>query len=154
MTSHIREHLPEKVKDSLHNLRQSYYGTADLMTGPGGEFSLPRPADPQEIEYMFERVRQERDMGDAVNMSLEQKWGIVHAHERDRWLQQRRKDAQLRRSAAMGNGQSVIAKDTPEWYMKKFMDQTITAKHVGSLTVSLRTLPIELVHSRMSPLYR
>jgi cytokinesis protein len=155
VASHLRERLPEKVKDSLQNLRVSYYGAVDSVTSPGGEFNLPRPADPQEIEYMFERVRQERDMGDSVNMTLEQKWGIVHAHEQDRWIQQKRKDAQIRRNAAMGNGQSVmISKDTPEWYMKKFMDQTITAKHVGSLTVSLRTLPIESVHSRQNLIHR
>lgn len=140
VTSHIREHLPDKVKDSLQHLRQSYYGNET-----NGEFVFPRPENPQEIEYMFERVKQERDMGD-VSMTLEQKWGIVHAHEQDRWTQLKRKEAQQKKSVAAGNGQSiVIAKDTPEWYMKKFMDQTITAKHVGSLTVSLRTLPIESV---------
>ena len=144
MASHIRDQLPEKVKESLHNLRQSYYGTVDALTSPGGDFNLPRPENPQEIEHMFERVRQERDIGDATNMTLEQKWGIVHAHELDRW----KRDTQIRKSAAMGNGQPLIPKDTPEWYMKKFMDQTITAKHVGSLTVSLRTLPIESVHFR------
>lgn len=95
---------------------------------------------------MFERVRSERDIGEATNMTMEQKWGIVYAHEQDRWNNLKRKEAMIKKAAAgSGDGKAiaVYSKDTPEWYLKKFMDQTITAKHVGSLTVSLRTLPIE-----------
>lgn len=147
MTSQLREHLPHSVRESLNHLRQSYYGVTGATTGPSGEFQLQRPESAEEIDAMFERVKSERDIGDAGNMTMDQKWGIVHAHEHDRWLQQKKRDAQMKRGAATASGQpTVFAKDTPEWYLKKFMDQTITAKHVGSLTVSLRTLPIDWMH--------
>jgi cytokinesis protein len=31
---------------------------------------------------------------------------------------------------------------SPEWYVRKVMDDSITAKQLGSLSVSLRTQPI------------
>ena len=116
----------------------------------GDEFVFPRPANHRDIENMFEGVRQQRDLGD-VNMTIEQKWETVHAHEKDKWNQRKRNEAQQQKSAAKGNG--LIAKDIPEWYITKFIDKTITAKHVGSLTVSLRTLSIRSVchgHERTS----
>ncbi|KAG8813865.1 hypothetical protein FRC17_001400, partial [Serendipita sp. 399] len=147
VASHIREHLPHQVRESLNSLRQSYYSATGSTTGPSGEFHLERPDNPQEIDYMFERVKAERDLADTGSMTMDQKWGIVLAHEHDRWTQQKRKEAQLRKAAVVGSGApTVYTKDTPEWYLKKFMDQTITAKHVGSLTVSLRTLPIDWMH--------
>jgi cytokinesis protein len=144
VTSQIKEHLPQGVRESFHNLRQSYYETTGGATNSSiGEFNLTRPENPEEIEAMFQRIAPERDIGEGVNMTLDQKWGIVYAHEQDRWNQQKKKKV-----AATGNGPSAVyAKDTPQWYLKKFMDQTITAKHVGSLTVSLRSLPIECVLS-------
>lgn len=148
VTHQLREHLPHQVRESIQHLRQSYYGTT---TSPvAGEFQLERPINPEEIDAMFERVRSERDIVEAVNMTMDQKWGIVYAHEQDRWNQLKKKEAVLKKAGATGGdgkpGNVVFAKDTPEWYLKKFMDQTITAKHVGSLTVSLRTLPIEYVY--------
>jgi len=136
--------VPQQLRESLQHLRQSYYETTSPITG---EFRLERPIHPEEIDAMFERVRSERDIAEATNMTMDQKWGIVYAHEQDRWLQLKKKEAVLKKAGAgAGEGNAavaVFAKDTPEWYLKKFMDQTITAKHVGSLTVSLRTLPIE-----------
>lgn len=40
--------------------------------------------------------------------------------------------------------------DSPEWYVKKIMEGTITAKQLGSLSVSLRTQPIRYVCVRES----
>jgi cytokinesis protein len=144
MTHQLREQLPHQVRESFQHLRQSYYGSTSPIVG---EFSLERPTDPEEIDAMFDRVRSERDIGEATNMTMDQKWGIVYAHEQYRWNQLKKKEAMIKKAGAgTGEGKpaaAVFSKDTPEWYLKKFMDQTITAKHVGSLTVSLRTLPIE-----------
>ncbi|KAG8817543.1 hypothetical protein FRC18_000457 [Serendipita sp. 400] len=147
MASHLRDHLPQQVRESLSSLRHSYYSATGSTTGPSGEFHLERPDNPQEIDFMFERVKAERDLADTGNMTMDQKWGIVLAHEQDRWNSQKRKEATMRKTAGTGpSAPTVYTKDTPEWYLKKFMDQTITAKHVGSLTVSLRTLPIDWMH--------
>lgn len=105
------------------------------------EFDFPRPRNPSEIEAMFERVKMTLNLPDA-NVDLDQKWQIVHEHERMRWQEAKRGDQ--RRLTSTGNATNVISsKDSPEWYLKKFMDQTVTIKHVASLIVSLRTLPIQ-----------
>ena len=131
VSSHLRD-VP-----SVSGVRQSFH--------PIEEFSFPRPHNPEEIEAMFEAV-QSRLKVDGSALGLEQKWLLVYSDAQIRWKEERMRQAQQRKSAAQGNpAQTVYIKDTPEWYLKKFMDQTITSKHVAGLTVSLRTSPVECV---------
>lgn len=107
------------------------------------EFIFPKPDNPAEIEALFARVKSTRDMPDNFNPDLDQKWLIVYNHEQLRWQEERAKMEQTRRRAAQGQSStSVYSKDSPEWYLKKFMDMTVTPKHVAGLAVSLRTLPV------------
>lgn len=75
------------------------------------------------------------------------KWTLVH---QDRLTelqgeQKRRNNARLTHGYDSGS-HSVIGRadeeGSPEWYVKKVMDDTITSKQLGSLSVSLRTQPI------------
>lgn len=110
---------------------------------PVEEFYFPRPQNPEEIEAMFGEIQTRLEV-DGSTLGLEQKWLLVYNDAQIRWKEERTRQAQQRKSAAQGSpAQAVILKDSPEWYLKKFMDQTITAKHVGGLTVSLRTSPVE-----------
>lgn len=112
------------------------------------EFHFPRPETDEEIEVLFQRVRARLGIHDATNITIEQKWQIVHQDEQAKFREQRKKKNDLRKQAVTGQPSiNVITKDTPEWYLKKFMDSTITPKHVQSLAVSLRTLPIASVNS-------
>jgi len=107
------------------------------------EFHFPRPEDPADIEAYFAQVKATRSMSDSYNPDIEQKWRIIHNHEQLRWQEEKQKLAQVKRQTAQGhNPAGVYGKDTPEWYLKKFMDMTITSKQVTGLSVSLRTLPI------------
>ena len=112
---------------------------------PIEEFHFPRPQNPEHIEAMFGEVQSRLEV-DGSRLGLEQKWLLVYNDAQIRWKEGRTRQEQRRKSAAQGSlAQSVYIKDTPEWYLKKFMDQTITAKNVGRLTVSLRTSPVECV---------
>lgn len=111
------------------------------------EFSFPKPENPADIEAMFAQIKATRDMPESYDPPLDAKWSIVHSHEQLRWQEERSK--MLKRAAAGAGGQtpgaSSYSKDAPEWYLKKFMDQTITPKHVSGLQVILRTSAIGCV---------
>lgn len=98
------------------------------------EFEFPRPSD-EEVEAMFQQLMLKRDIPDVPNLTTEQKWSLVHSDERMRW------NAEMQEMKRQTDGQSskALSKDNPQWYLKKFLDQTITAKHAASLLVSLRT---------------
>jgi cytokinesis protein len=131
VSSHLRDVLP------IPGVRNS--------SNPTEEFHFPRPQHPEEIEVMFQEVQSRLNV-DGSKLGLEQKWLLVYNDAQIRWKEERARQVQQRKSVAQGStAQAVYTKDTPEWYLKKFMDQTVTAKHVGSLTVSLRTLPVECV---------
>lgn len=129
VSSHLRDVIP------IPGVRHSFH--------PFEEFHFPRPQNPEEIEAMFGEIQTRLEV-DGSRLGLEQKWLLVYNDAQIRWKEERTRQEQQRKSAAQGSSaQAVILKDSPEWYLKKFMDQTITAKHVGSLTVSLRTSPVE-----------
>lgn len=146
VASQLRDHFPHQVRESLSHIRSSIYSTGSITSPTTGDFVLDRPSNSDELDAMFERIMAERrntdsrDKGESTNMSQDQKWGIVYAHELDRFNK-------IKKEKGKGGKKDggVYEKDTPEWYLKKFMDQTITAKHVTGLTVSLRTLPIRQV---------
>lgn len=131
VTAQLRDHLPGS---STAHARNSSFGTDG--------FNFPRPSNPDEIEDMFQKVRSTRGIGDLGNMGIDQKWQIVYNHEQLRWQEDRKRATQLRRSALQGQTNGVYAKDSPEWYLKKFMDGSITPKQVGELTVSIRGQPL------------
>lgn len=117
------------------------------FAGPNGEFHFPRPSD-SEIDALFEDVKATRDLGPLNDkLSPDQKWLIVVSDEQARWIEDKKRaesEAARNRSIMMGQtpAASTYSKDSPEWYLKKFMDKTITHKHVASLCVSLRTMPV------------
>ena len=107
------------------------------------EFNFPRPETEEEIELLFERVKSRLGIHDSHNITIDQKWQIVHQDEQARFREERKKQSDMKRQTAAGQPVvQVFTKDSPEWYLKKFMDMSITPKHVQSLAVSLRTLPI------------
>lgn len=124
------------------------------FAGPSGEFHFPRPSDP-EIDALFEDVKATRDLGPLNDkLSHDQKWLIVVSDEHTRWLEdKKRAESDAARTRSIMHGQTpapaTYSKDSPEWYLKKFMDKTITHKHVTSLCVSLRTMPVACATSTL-----
>jgi cytokinesis protein len=92
--------------------------------GTNDGFVFPRPEDDQEIEALFENVKRTLDLVDMPDMHIDRKWDIVYGNEYVRWKEERKQN---------------VAENSPEWYIKKFMEGTITVKQASSLTVSLRS---------------
>ena len=73
-----------------------------------------------------------------------------------RWGEERRREEQARRQNDTGQA-AAFSEGTPEWYIKKFMDRTITPKQASSLQVSLRSkemrsVSLSLSHMHYSPI--
>lgn len=100
------------------------------------EFHFPRPKTSRDIESMFDEVQATRNISNLKqlnDLSIEHKWLMVYNDELERWREEKRRMTE-------GNRQ---AKDSPEWFLKKFMDQTIQPRQIASLAVSLRTMPVQ-----------
>lgn len=101
------------------------------------EFNFPRPEKDEDIETLFARVAEQRDLTKVDKLSITQKWSIVFAAEQVRWQEERSRGEQARKQGDTGQA-SLSGEGSPEWYIRKFLDGTITAKQVSSVWVSLR----------------
>jgi cytokinesis protein len=54
-------------------------------------------------------------------------------------LAEQRKDEEIR----SGKKRSGAIKNSPEWFLKKLMDGTVTAAHIQMMQVAVRTSPLE-----------
>jgi cytokinesis protein len=113
----------------------------------GDSFNFPRPDSEEEIEALFEKVRRTRDLGD-LDLPIDQKWHMVHNDEHIRWKEERAREEQSRKQNETGQPAAIMA-ESPEWYLKKFLDKTIIAKQAGSLLVSLRSKELRFVQLEM-----
>ena len=113
------------------------------------EFYYPRPPDDDEIDVLFMQMISAR-AGNGIQhtgkIDIETKWQLVYNHEHERWLEERRNAAGRRRAMSNSGPNAAYTKDTPEWYLKKFMDRTVTPKDVNGLSVAIRSFPIEWVY--------
>lgn len=126
------------------------------------ELRNSRPPD-GEVEIMFADLMNRRDMlqgpsapsREALNSMFEftpdKKWTLVYndllttqSAERDR---QRRFPVPASSAASAQATSMVLVRNSPEWFIKKFMDQTVTTKHIESLAVTLRTCAIGWLQS-------
>jgi cytokinesis protein len=115
------------------------------------DFYFPRPDNDDQIEALFENVKRTRDLGDMPNMPIEQKWHMVYNDEHIRWKEERARDEQSKRQSESGQPAAIVD-GSPEWYVKKFLDKTVTPKQAGSLLVSLRSK--ELRYGQSGNIYR
>ena len=100
------------------------------------EFHFPRPDDDEEIEVLFQEIKRSLDLGDNMpNMTIDQKWAMVYNAEQLRWSEERK---QTKKQAETGFSAPFV-EGSPEWYIQRFMDRTITMKQASSLEVSLRS---------------
>lgn len=106
--------------------------------GSTDEFYFPRPENDEEIEALFQNIMRLRDLGDLPSLSTDQKWHIVHNDEHIRWKEEKQREEQARRQVESGQPPAFV-EGTPEWYIKRFVDKTVTAKQASSLQVSLRS---------------
>ncbi len=105
---------------------------------------LSRPDTDEEIEALFDNVKRTRDLADMPNLSIDQKWHMVYNDWQIRRKEEKQRDDQTRRQTELGQPAAII-RETPEWYIQKFLNKTITPKQAGSLQVSLRSLELRSV---------
>ncbi|PWY83035.1 FH2-domain-containing protein [Aspergillus heteromorphus CBS 117.55] len=128
---------------------------AKIPTNP--EQYLARPRDDRVVDQLFLELMQKRGWQNLPEQAKRQmlaypaskKWTLVH-QDRLTELQGEQKRRQNARQAHGHDGPSGILEradeeGSPEWYVKKVMDDSITSKQLASLSVSLRTQPISWV---------
>ena len=82
----------------------------------------------------------------AASLPLDTKWQMVESDARARWeaaQDLKRKEEDTPRIKGKRATTSTAMKSSPEWFITKIMDDSITVQHLTMLEVSLRTLPVE-----------
>ena len=137
------------------NHSQTGSHTSTYAPGSSSETSLQRPKDDRIVDQMFYELMIKRGWQNLPEQAKRQmlayptskKWTLVH---QDR-LAQMQSEQKRKQNARLTYGSSDYQRGllgradeegSPEWYVKKVMDDTITSKELGSLSVSLRTQPI------------
>ncbi|KAI7519067.1 FH2-domain-containing protein, partial [Hortaea werneckii] len=130
-------------------------------------FILHRPADDRVIEKEFVELMLKRGWKQLPEQARRQmeaypiskKWTLVHQDRLAEWQgEQKRRQAARSTMSSMADGfsggmgpyhGSIIGRadeeGSPEWFVKRVLDNTITPKQLQSLSVSLRTQPIAWV---------
>lgn len=116
---------------------------------------LDRPKDDRVVDQMFYELMIKRGWQNLPEQAKRQmlsypaskKWTLVHQDRLAQWQseQKRRQHARQTYGSAdvpVGLLGRADEEGSPEWYVKKVMDDTITTQQLGSLSVSLRTQPI------------
>ncbi|WFD35900.1 hypothetical protein MCUN1_002769 [Malassezia cuniculi] len=123
-----------------------------------------RPPD-QEVERMFADLMDRRDLlgggsvpstdasSNMLSFSIDKKWTLVYNDLLTEQQASRERDKTRRVQPMPSPGSQtsastmVLMRNSPEWFIKKFMDGTVTAKHIESLAVTLRTCAIGWLQS-------
>ncbi|KAI5283384.1 hypothetical protein KEM54_002169, partial [Ascosphaera aggregata] len=117
-----------------------------------------RPKDDRVVDKMFYDLMVKRGWQNLPEQAKRQmlaypaskKWTLVHQDRLTQW-QGDQKRKHYTKQTFLAPGTSTIDKaeedGSPEWYVKRVLDDKITAKELQSLSVSLRTQPISWVKS-------
>lgn len=142
-----------------HHLLHTHNPAAFSSTAsfsPDG-FTLHRPSDDRVIEKEFLELMLKRGWKQLPEQARRQmeaypiskKWTLVHQDRLAEWQGEQKRRMTYRSTMASSDGFSLIGRaeeeGSPEWYVKKILDNTITPKQIQSLSVSLRTQPIAWV---------
>lgn len=150
-----------REKEKGHHLLGSHASSgfsSTLSFSPEG-FNLQRPADDRVIEKEFLDLMLKRGWKSLPEQArrqmeaypLSKKWTLVYQDRLAEW-QGEQKRRQAARTTVMSNDGLTIStrgeeEGSPEWYVKKVLDNSILPKQLQSLSVSLRTQPIAWVKS-------
>ncbi|WFC97408.1 hypothetical protein MYAM1_000120 [Malassezia yamatoensis] len=124
------------------------------------EARVSRPAD-ADVERMFRDLMDRRDLltssGDSLpldtsqniaNFNMDKKWTLVYNDLLTERNAERESEKTFRGfpaptiTAPAQQSTMVLMRNSPEWFIKKFMDGTVTSRHIESLAVTLRTCAI------------
>ncbi|PSK38026.1 hypothetical protein B9Z65_1217 [Elsinoe australis] len=118
-------------------------------------FNLQRPSDDRIIEKEFLELMLKRGWKSLPEQARRQmeaypiskKWTLVHQDRLAEWQGEQKRRMHARNTILTGgDGLGILGRadeeGSPEWYVRKVMDGSITTKQLQSLAVSLRTQPI------------
>jgi cytokinesis protein len=155
-------HLPVVHQSSSRHSNASHAGWSTQQSSgfasstsfsPDG-FNIPRPADDRVVEEQFISLMHKRGWQNLPDQAKRQmlaypaakKWTLVHQDKLTEWQGEQKRRQHARQTgmsdASMRGFGRIDEEGSPEWYVKRVMEDTITAKQLQSLSVSLRTQPI------------
>ncbi|MCJ1433773.1 hypothetical protein MMC27_003138 [Xylographa pallens] len=153
-------HSPSRQSNvSQWHLQQApSFNSASSFTPDG--FNLKPPEDERVIDAEFMALMQKRGWQNLPDQARRQmlayphakKWTLVYQDKLTEWQGEQKRRANPRQTIIGSDGGSTIIgradeEGSPEWYVKKVMDDSINAQQLQSLGVSLRTQPIHWVKS-------
>ncbi|KAM5452063.1 hypothetical protein MaudCBS49596_003413 [Microsporum audouinii] len=122
--------------------------------------AVQRPKDDAVVDQMFYELMIKRGWQNLPEQAKRQmlayptskKWTLVHQDRLTQWQGEQKRRQQNRQTYGSADGSRGLLgradeEGSPEWYVKKVMDDSITGKELASLSVSLRTQPISWVKS-------
>ncbi|KAJ5139068.1 Diaphanous autoregulatory [Penicillium bovifimosum] len=149
--------FPSSSSGRLSNSGSNHQISAPAAVPRPQDTYLTRPRDDRIVDQLFLELMQKRGWQNLPEQAKRQmlsypaskKWTLVH-QDRLTELQGEHKRRQNARQTHGHDGLSGLLEradeeGSPEWYVKKVMDDTITSKQLASLSVSLRTQPISWV---------
>ncbi|KZF21410.1 hypothetical protein L228DRAFT_269789 [Xylona heveae TC161] len=123
-------------------------------------FHLHPPSDVRVIEEQFLALMNKRGWQNMPEQAKRQmlaypadkKWTLVYQDRLTEWQGEKRRRQNARQTLTGPDGQNgplarADEEGSPEWYVRKVMNDTITSQELASLSVSLRTQPIGWVKS-------
>ncbi|KZZ96523.1 cytokinesis protein bni1 [Moelleriella libera RCEF 2490] len=149
--------LPTASSQSSYASHQSSRESNRLtkFPGPGSNhdsFHFPKPDNDYMIEQMFLQLMQKRGWHNLPEQARRQmmayppqkKWTLLHQDRLTEWQgeQKRRQTARANQYATPDITTYSDEEGTPEWYVRKVMEDKVDSKGMGSLEVNLRTQQI------------
>ncbi|KJZ71874.1 Cytokinesis protein sepA [Hirsutella minnesotensis 3608] len=147
--------LPSASSQTSHT---SYRDSSRLLRSPGlgstpnDGFYFPKPDDDNVVEQMFLQLMQKRGWHNLPEQARRQmmayppqkKWTLLHQDRLSEWQgeQRRRTTARINQYAAPDVTTYSDEEGTPEWYVRRVMEDKLDSKGMGSLEVNLRTQQI------------
>lgn len=141
---------------SRHSNAQASWSTvppsAPLSVNP--EQYLTRPKDDRVVDQLFLELMHKRGWQHLPEQAKRQmlsypaskKWTLVHQDRLTELQGEQRRRQNARQNHGHDGPSGVLERadeeGSPEWYVRKVMDDTLTSKQLASLSVSLRTQPI------------
>ncbi|KAI3316545.1 FH2-domain-containing protein [Xylariaceae sp. AK1471] len=142
------------ITSSRDSHRLTKFPGSPAQQQPGGPdgFSLLRPDDDRLTEQMFYELMQKRGWHNLPEQARRQmqaypsskKWTLIYQDRLTEW-QGEQKRRQTARAGQYSNVDITANSDeegSPEWYVRKVMDNSLDSKGLGSLEVNLRTQQI------------
>ncbi|KAL6902546.1 hypothetical protein GGI43DRAFT_343190 [Trichoderma evansii] len=143
-SSHFTPHSP---RESHRLSKMSAYGPASH-----DGFYFPKPDDNYVVEQMFMQLMQKRGWHNLPEQArrqmmaypAEKKWTLLHQDRLTEWQgeQKRKQTARANQYTTPDVTTYSDEEGTPEWYVRRVMEDKLDAKGMGSLEVNLRTQQI------------